>query len=165
MKKKPLSKITVTELCEEAALNRSTFYENYNNIQDLLLDIHTDIFHELTPTLAAARLDLHSGTMENRIAAVTEIISYLQQNLDIFGTLFMNNEGNLFEKHLSQYYLEKYAVHHTDRNRQYILLYHLMGSFSMVLQWISNQCPCAPQELALLICQQSDTLAKWLDIP
>lgn len=159
MKKKPLSKITVTELCGEAGLNRSTFYANYSDIHDLILDIHTDIFRGLAPTLIETGLDPHTGTMASRIAAVTEIISYLQDNLDVFGTLFTNNEDNLFEKHLSDYYLKIYAVRHNDKKTQYILLYHLIGSFSMVHQWITDRCPCTPQELAELICEQSRQIA------
>ena len=33
--KKPLEKITVTELCKKADLNKSTFYVHYHDIYDL----------------------------------------------------------------------------------------------------------------------------------
>lgn len=154
MKKKPLSKITVKELSKEAGLNRSTFYANYNSLQELLFDIHTDLFHELSPDLMEIRFRLHADTPEGRIAAVTEILTCLKDNLDILSPLFMNNESNLFEKHLSEYYLEKYAFKNTDRGKRDVLFYHLMGSFSVVHQWIAEQCPCPPRELALLICRQ-----------
>ncbi len=34
--KKPLTKITVTELCQTAQINRATFYKHYLDIPDLL---------------------------------------------------------------------------------------------------------------------------------
>ena len=34
-KKKPIEKITVKELCQNAQINKSTFYSHYNDIFDL----------------------------------------------------------------------------------------------------------------------------------
>lgn len=36
LKQKPVSKITVTELCELAQINRATFYKHYLDVQDLM---------------------------------------------------------------------------------------------------------------------------------
>ena len=36
LKKKPLEYITVSELCTEAGVNRSTFYLHYETIEDIL---------------------------------------------------------------------------------------------------------------------------------
>ena len=36
LKKKPFEYITISELCNEAGVNRSTFYLHYENIGDLL---------------------------------------------------------------------------------------------------------------------------------
>ena len=51
MKKKDFHKISVKELCGLAGLNRSTFYANYRDTDELLLDVHTDIFRQMTETL------------------------------------------------------------------------------------------------------------------
>ena len=36
MKEKPISKITIKELCEKADINRTTFYAHYTDQYDLL---------------------------------------------------------------------------------------------------------------------------------
>ena len=38
--KKPLTKITVTELCQTSQINRATFYKHYLDIPDLLENGH-----------------------------------------------------------------------------------------------------------------------------
>lgn len=40
----PYSKMTVTKLCQEAEITRSTFYLHYDNLSDVLDDILKDIF-------------------------------------------------------------------------------------------------------------------------
>ena len=39
LKQKPLRRITVTELCEAAAVSRSTFYAHYSNVDDIYQEL------------------------------------------------------------------------------------------------------------------------------
>lgn len=43
LESKPVQNITVTEICERADINRSTFYAYYDNPYDLMLSIKKDI--------------------------------------------------------------------------------------------------------------------------
>lgn len=47
IKSKPLSCISITELCSKAGVNRNTFYYHYNNIYDLLEDNKNNLVKEL----------------------------------------------------------------------------------------------------------------------
>lgn len=47
MKKKPYTKITVREITEAADINRSTFYNHYQDIYDLINKIEDRIIHEV----------------------------------------------------------------------------------------------------------------------
>ena len=44
---KYISEISVTELCNKANMNRSTFYSHYENVIDVLDEIQNDIYEEL----------------------------------------------------------------------------------------------------------------------
>lgn len=156
MKTKNYSRITIKELCETAGLNRSTFYDNYGDIHALLLDIHTDIFDGMLQALNENPSVSSEDPLKNRIRSVTQIIIYLQENMDIFQLLLTNNDDNLFEKHLSAYYMEKYCSKDAGWKECYLFLYHAIGSFTLIHQWIRDKCPCTPQELAEMICVQSE---------
>lgn len=43
---KPISKVTIKELCDEAGINRGTFYLHYNEPNDLLREIEEDFVRE-----------------------------------------------------------------------------------------------------------------------
>lgn len=51
MKTKPYSKITVTEICKKAEMNRGTFYLHYYDIDDVLDDIFNDFFADTSSVL------------------------------------------------------------------------------------------------------------------
>ena len=46
LKDKPIGKVTIKELCEEAGLNRGTFYLHYNEPNDVLKEIESDFVRE-----------------------------------------------------------------------------------------------------------------------
>ena len=47
MSEKNLSKITVSELCETAGINRSTFYNHYGCPADVLIEIENGVIADL----------------------------------------------------------------------------------------------------------------------
>ena len=51
LKTKPYSKITVTELCKKAEINRGTFYLHYCDIDDVLDDIFEDFLSDTSSVL------------------------------------------------------------------------------------------------------------------
>ncbi|MCD8316718.1 MAG: TetR/AcrR family transcriptional regulator, partial [Eggerthellaceae bacterium] len=46
LKEKPLSRISVLEICENAQINRTTFYKYYGSQSDLLKDIENDFLDQ-----------------------------------------------------------------------------------------------------------------------
>lgn len=51
LKTKPYSKITVTEICKRAEMNRGTFYLHYYDIDDVLNDILEDFLSDTSGVL------------------------------------------------------------------------------------------------------------------
>ena len=51
LRNKPYSKITVTELCRLADINRGTFYIHYFDVDDVLDDILTESFSDVSQTI------------------------------------------------------------------------------------------------------------------
>lgn len=51
LKEKPISSVTVKELCEIANINRSTFYSHYIDAHDLLDKIGKELFDDMYATL------------------------------------------------------------------------------------------------------------------
>ena len=52
LEEKPIQRIAVTELCQRAGINRSTFYAHYDDIYDLLQQIEEDMLRDFQQALA-----------------------------------------------------------------------------------------------------------------
>ena len=57
LKEKPVSKITVTKICEESGINRTTFYKYYLDVWDLLDQIESDLAYEMNQFIEKAVKD------------------------------------------------------------------------------------------------------------
>ncbi len=80
MKRKPFQQITVTEICEEAAIGRKTFYRNFELREDVIdfqLDLMCEDYKkELIPLPLEQYLYHH--------------FAYIQKNADYFIVLYKN---------------------------------------------------------------------------
>lgn len=160
MEKKSFHKISIKELCEMANLDRSTFYANYGDINMLLLDVHNDVFLGMSKSIDRTfRISIET-TYEEQVSSLFNIIKYLDNNKDIFMLLLSNNNENLFERHLTDYYMNLLVTKNASYTERYIFLYHSIGSFSLIYQWLLDESPCQPKELAELICKMSDSARK-----
>ena len=61
---KRIDKISISELCEAAQINRTTFYKYYGSQYDLLSEMEQDFFQQLQQNF----LDKNPEDMENLIA-------------------------------------------------------------------------------------------------
>ena len=75
LRDKELHKISVTELCESAKIDRSTFYANYEDISDLANEVSTKIEIELE----------EQPHTDGEFAWIFE---YIQANKDVFDIYF-----------------------------------------------------------------------------
>ena len=51
LREKNIQQITIQEICQEAQINRTTFYKYYGSQYELLDDIERDVFRELEARL------------------------------------------------------------------------------------------------------------------
>ena len=81
--KKPLDKITVTELCRMAEINRATFYSHYNDCYDLYQSIEDEFLEEFQKT----------GKTENwqdSRQLISDIYDSIDENIEICDVLIFN---------------------------------------------------------------------------
>jgi AcrR family transcriptional regulator len=55
LEEKPLAKITVKEICQEAQINRATFYKHYDNPYDLLDKMMQELLDQLEDRITQAK--------------------------------------------------------------------------------------------------------------
>lgn len=86
MSKKPLSKITVSEICARAEINRKTFYRHYRTIGDVIEELEDEILNEFSAIMRTGNKSvLDVG------AAIRDISAMVERRRDFFAGLMKLN--------------------------------------------------------------------------
>lgn len=146
-----VAKISVRELCDRAELNRSTFYAHYNEPNDLLMEIETEL-------LDATEEHLKKIGEENDAGAHKYILSFLQyikQNDKQFRTLLIDSADPEFRSRFMQQsiiqFVENLRIEFPKELEQYILSYILNGSTGIIIQWIRSDYAVNENEIVNLL--------------
>ena len=150
LKEKPVSKITVTELCEKAQINRATFYKHYLDVQDLLEKIEEELFNQIRKAFDSKQLELKPF--------LTEMLRYTQkEQIRFFALGGENGDPNLMIKTFMVCYesafplLEQNMPGASDTERQ--MLYHFLsqGAGGVLTWWVKDGMKVLPEEVAQFV--------------
>lgn len=144
MRTKPLRSISVTELCSLCKLNRSTFYAHYPTIEQLICDLHRDLFLLMEEYL---HLDGSADTLADE-ALFTSFLVHVCQEDERFALFLRCSEANLFAQNMVSHFLALLCPKDANAERRYSLIYHMVGSFTLLCTWIQEDFPCPAQTLA-----------------
>lgn len=92
MSEKELSKITVSELCVCAEINRKTFYRHYRTIPDVIEELEGEIldeFAEIMRTSGGSVLDVGAVIRDISLVVMRRrefFVSIMKHNSDLFGS-------------------------------------------------------------------------------
>lgn len=90
MSEKELSRITVSELCERARINRKTFYRHYREINDVKSELENEALEEFSKSFK-------NGSILDVRNIITGISDVLKDRRDFYARMFRSNP-DLFSK-------------------------------------------------------------------
>lgn len=154
MKQKPISKITVKELCENADINRTTFYAHYTDTYDLLRKIEDE-------TLSWAEEMINNllcQTDKNETIRILEgVFQYFTENGRHIQVL-MSEQGDInFQKQLlTLIYRQCGITSSTTKNadwvtKEFYFIFVVNGSVGLIQHWLKNGLNKPPKEMAEII--------------
>ena len=149
---KSITEIDVSELCEKAGINRTTFYKHYASLYHLLDELIVQFFKRIETLF----LSLSSG--ENTTSKVAYLLKYLKQNRE-FVTIIMNNNSfssiseRLIELNFicnlinSNFQYRKNAYVSED----YYIDFIISGWIAAIRRWVNENCDLDENTLARLL--------------
>ena len=149
MQDKPINKITIKDICEQADLSRSTFYLHYTDQYHLLNDLETEAISTIKGQIKQITPDL------DPLIICREFASYIHKEETIFRTLLCQEENIHFQIRLIDE-LHKYSVESlsffsdTPERLNYKVDFIIHGSLSIFRNWILNGFDLSEQEIAEL---------------
>lgn len=144
LEKKSIDQITVSELCKEADINRSTFYAHYVNVIDVIEEIKNEFIFDYMPFVKKIEMSNHilekesfmkffeNMKIQNRVLRVlvknTDIVNDVTQPMRInMKNLYYTYWGNVPESF--EIYLDAAATYIT------------FGFFATVNRWLELGSP------------------------
>ena len=145
LKKHPIEKITVKELCDLAEINRSTFYIHYHDIYELLEDVENNCLQELDHLIST--ISCHNFPPEQVTKMVLEYIYHRKELLSLF-ILKMNEltfwkqiDKKLFVL-FRQKVIENYQIPEEMQADELddTILFLISGFYAIYRKWLIHNC-------------------------
>ena len=153
LEKKDFDYISIKEICEEAGVNRSTFYLHYENTADLLKETTRYILDKHMTYYAYDADDItnrfehvkKSDLVFIKEKYVVPYLTFIKENQRLFKVAIkqfstMNLDavyGRMF-RHVFDPILERFDV--PIERRSYIMKFYMGGIFSIVMEWLDKDC-------------------------
>lgn len=176
LKEKPLEKISVTEVCRRADVNRSSFYKHYLDIYDLmdkLEDVEYEKIYQATLKDIQLSPDMKDTPSRLRQQALTAI-----RNNPEFYRLILAGPNNRFLTRLTKdtyTFLSDEYVPMADREalfpmdlrpfeKECAIQYLLHGSISVMQLWLENGCKETVDEIDQVLSKLNRSVVRifWL---
>ena len=146
---------TVSELCEYAQINRTTFYRHYTDVMDLMEKTERKTQKGLVQTLCGEETILTKEGFSFR--SLEALIAYIGDNRHFYRVYLRNRAGIPMEESFRRVWDEQivplfysYGVESESHMRYYFE--YAKAGFMMVLQlWLENNCSVSPREITEIL--------------
>lgn len=152
METRPINKITVTDICALADINRGTFYAYYADPYDLLSQIEQELYEAIRQSLEKS---LHEKTTSTLLA---DIFVAIAENGDLCKILFSEFGDKAFIRKIvyiahDRSIAEWQALARDAPASQLEALYAFTahGSAGVIENWVKTGMRESPQEIARLV--------------
>lgn len=139
---KPLTRITIKEICEEADVNRSTYYAHFTDPYDQLKKLEADIMTDMS-AFVDSLLEGETRSEKNQRQKVRAILEYIQSRRNVFQVL-LGKSGDLdLQRDILTFFGERIfepdqAADSVSLERAYKYIYTSTGSFGIIYHWIKD---------------------------
>ena len=138
LQSKPIAKVSIKELCEEAGLNRGTFYLHYNEPNDVLMEIEGDFIREKMSFLDPYLKDDNPDQLAKLFEAV---LSNSELSLILFG----RNGSPQFTERIKALVREgvlrewqKEFPKYARVDLEFVYEFVFPGAMNLILGWLSD---------------------------
>jgi AcrR family transcriptional regulator len=154
LRQKPISKITVKEICQQADINRSTFYAHYTDAYDLMAQIKREVLSEIHTWIEGVAFPA-SGSDSHQVIKL--VFEYALANSELckvmlgeYGDISLQEEIMMI---VQQQVMKEWPADIAAQEwmSQYICQFCVYASIAVVRKWLQNGLKETPGEMADLV--------------
>ena len=164
LEKKAFEYISISEICEKAGVNRSTFYLHYENTSDLLretiayvLDNFSSYFSVDIKSISTkfSNCDLQDLKFVNEKYLYPYLL-FIKENQRVFSavlsqpaafdskSIFQRLFDNIFKPILDRF-------HYPREQQNYVMLFYLNGITAIITEWLKDGCQKSIEDISAII--------------
>ena len=164
LEKKPFEYVTISELCEEAGVNRSTFYLHYENTADLLKEATAYILDNFVSYFP---IDMKSITSKYENCDLRELnfinekylhpyLSFIKENQRLFSAVLSQpttfDSNAIFQRLFDNVFNPILDRFHYPRDEQhYVIMFYLNGITAIITEWLKDGCHKSMEDISSII--------------
>ena len=147
IQKNNLDEINVSDICNKAEINRTTFYANYDDIHALADSIKLKLENDMKNIVYND--ELTKGYNSNDYL---KLFRYIKDNQIFFKTYFKLGYDNEYKIFI---YDQRLALEHFDnRFIEYHMEFFRAGLNKIIKMWLDNGCKESPEDMNEIICSE-----------
>ena len=139
LQSKTLNQITVSEVCKQAGLNRSTFYANYLDIYDLADSLRDKVEEGVKELYRQEVLEKYNSN------DYLKLFKHIKDNQTLYKTYFQLGYDDNYQIFTYDTYLAQ--DHFQNRFIKYHMEFFRSGITKIIKMWLENDCQESPEEM------------------
>ncbi len=152
MSNKPFEDIKVADICNNALINRSTFYAHYNDKYELLIDFINDLKNNLLNDLKQNEHIVN--TKKYYMEMISLILEHIDKQKDIYYSILMSNRSSIIVdiiidvavKDINKR-IEIDNIHKGNVPTDILVRFYLGAVTSIGIEWLKNKDKYSKQEI------------------
>ena len=160
LEEKDLNDISITDICEKAGVNRSTFYAHYENLYDLLKETQesaiTEFFDSLNSDIGPSDFSKMSADELIFISPqyLVPYLKFIKKNRRLYEVYNNSNVfavGEMDKQLIENIFVPIYAKNGVTDKRvvEYMSHYFISGVSAITMEWVKRGC----EDDILFICE------------
>ena len=151
LKDKPFEDIKVSDICNEALINRSTFYAHYNDKYELLVDLINNLKDSLEKALDTNKNIIN--TKEYYMEMIKILLNHLDNERDTYYPILLNNRNSVvldilldvIDKDIEK----KFHSNNLNGNvpKEIVAKFYLGAVVSIGIEWLRNNKKYTEEEI------------------
>lgn len=152
LQKRELEEITVTDICKEAGVNRTTFYANYQDIFALAEAVQQRLLEDVLGLWQ----DEEMRTYDKGFPA---LLHHIRENQIFYKTFFKLDRNNSFP--FEGYNEQAAERYYGSRHIEYHIAFFRSGFNAVIKKWLENDCREEPKEIAAILVEEYAPKGRW----
>lgn len=161
MQEKPFQQITIKELCEQADLNRTTFYLHYADQSAVLREIEDEATQKTIEYMK------HASPSDGTVDLIERFLNYVKENPMLFRTLLLSGERASFKPEFIASTLSEIRTnlpyYGDELHTKYVITFLMEGSAHVISEWLDAGFDLPARDIAetiYVLCDSVRDIAK-----